>query len=159
MGPISLLRNLSTLAMLQGLLNSRARQAYLRLTLPFLKHLVLESSHRQCTTDQYVIPYSFSVGIMMQYLHSSLAALLILTCTCVTVLPLAPGSPPCLPLLFPSHLTSHLTTSSPLDLHHPLAPLSCVLSAVMKFVSKNRYHGTKVIFCTQHALSRKYIFC
>jgi ribonuclease HI len=40
----------------------------------------------------------------------------------VTVLPLAPGSPPCHPLLFPSHLTSHPTTSSPLDLHHPLAP-------------------------------------
>jgi hypothetical protein len=41
----------------------------------------------------------------------------------VTVLPLARGSLPCHPLLFPSHLTSHPTTSNPLDLHHPLAPL------------------------------------
>jgi hypothetical protein len=41
----------------------------------------------------------------------------------VTVLPLAPGSLPCLPLLFPLRLTSHPTTSSPLDLHHPLVPL------------------------------------
>ena len=43
----------------------------------------------------------------------------------------------------------------PRDVHNE----SCVLSAVVKFVSKNRYLGTKVIFCTQHALSRKYIFC
>ena len=35
---------------------------------------------------------------------------------------------------------------------------SCVLSAVVKFVSKNWYHGMKVIFCTQHTLSQKYIF-
>jgi hypothetical protein len=41
----------------------------------------------------------------------------------VTVLPLAPGSPPYPPPLFPLRLTSHPTTSSPLDLHHPLAPL------------------------------------
>ena len=43
--------------------------------------------------------------------------------------------------------------------NHWQASVSCVLSAVVKCVSKNRYHGTKVIFCTQHALSRKYIFC
>jgi hypothetical protein len=43
--------------------------------------------------------------------------------TCVTILPLAPGSPPYLPLLFPSHLTLHPITSSPLDWHHPLSPL------------------------------------
>ena len=48
----------------------------------------------------------------------------------VTILPLAPGSPPCLPLLFPSRLTSHPTTSSPLGLHPPLAPfVSCHVHA------------------------------
>ncbi len=38
MGPIPSLKQLSILAVLQGLLNSRAKQAYLRLTFPFWKH-------------------------------------------------------------------------------------------------------------------------
>src|SRR6266851_7531662 len=37
-GPISSLKQLSILAMLQGLLNSWAKQAYLRCTFPFWKH-------------------------------------------------------------------------------------------------------------------------
>jgi len=38
MGPIPSLKQLSILAVLQGLLNSQAKQAYLRLTFPFWKH-------------------------------------------------------------------------------------------------------------------------